>query len=79
MGKFSRAISYARLGKFDESSKDMMAVLPEMEKNLQSFADSYGIIRTEMGKVMAQMAREATALDLNEKDIDTLKKWLEEE
>jgi len=32
-----------------------------------------------MGKVMAQMAGEAAALDLNEKDIDTLKKWLEEE
>ena len=79
MAKFSRSVSYARLGKLDESSKDMMAVLPEMEKNLQSFADSYGIIRTEMGKVMAQMAGEAAALDLNEKDINTLKKWLEEE
>lgn len=81
MAKFSRSVSYARLGKFDESSKDMMAVMPQMEQNLQSFADSYGIVRTEMWKVMAQISGDAKTptLELNEKDMGTLKKWLEQE
>jgi tetratricopeptide (TPR) repeat protein len=81
MAKFCRAVSYARLGNFEESSKDMLSILPQMEENLQSFADSYGIVRTEMWKVMAQMSGEsgASPLTLNEKDISTLKKWLEQE
>jgi tetratricopeptide (TPR) repeat protein len=78
---FCRAVSYARLGKFEESSKDMLIVLPQMEENLQSFADTYGIVRTEMWKVMAQMSGEAKTptLALNEKEINTLKKWLEQD
>ena len=81
MAKFCRAVSNARLGNFEESSKDMLAVLPQMEENLQSFADIYGIVRTEMWKVMAQMSGEAQTptLDLPEKDISTLKKWLEQD
>lgn len=81
MAKFSRAVSNARLGKFEESSKDMNAVLPQMEENLQSFADTYGIVRTQMGKVMAQLSGEAGTrpLELKEKDINTLKQWLEQE
>jgi tetratricopeptide (TPR) repeat protein len=79
--KFARGVSYARLGKFEEASQDMMAVTPQMEQNLQSFADTYGIVRTEMWKVMAQISGEArtSTLELNEKDINTLKKWLEQE
>lgn len=79
--KFCRAVSNARLGKFEESSRDMMAVLPLMEQNLQNFADTYGIVRTQMWKVMAQLSGDAqtSPLSLNEKDIDTLKKWLEQE
>ena len=81
MAKFCRAVSNARLGKFDESSKDMMAVLPQMDENLQSFADTYGIVRTEMWKVMAQFSGEAITptLELPEKDMNTLKKWLKQE
>jgi tetratricopeptide (TPR) repeat protein len=81
MAKFCRAVSYARLGNSEESSKEMLSILPQMEENLQSFADTYGIVRTEMWKVMAQMSGEASTspLTLNEKDISTLKKWLEQE
>jgi len=80
MAMFCRAISNARLGKFEESSKDMMTVLPQMEENLQSFADTYGIVRTEMWKVMAQMSGEAKpSLSLNEKEIGTIKKWLDQD
>jgi tetratricopeptide (TPR) repeat protein len=81
MAKFSRAVAYARLGNFEESSKDMAAVMPQMEQSMQSFADSYGIVRTEMWKVMAQLEGEGKVptLSLKEKDIETLKKWLEKE
>jgi tetratricopeptide (TPR) repeat protein len=80
MAKFARAVSYARMDKFDESSQDMMVVMPQMEENFQSFADTYGIIRTEMWKVMEQISGEEKmpTLGLSEKDISTLKKWLEQ-
>jgi len=81
MAMFSRAVSFARLGRYDEASKDMMVVMPVMEQGLQSFTDSYGIVRTEMWKVMAQMSGEARTptLELGEKEMDTLKKWLHQE
>jgi tetratricopeptide (TPR) repeat protein len=78
--KFARAAAYARLGKFDESTNDLKAVLPQMEASAQGFASSYGILRTEMFKVMDQISGEKALPDikLSEKEIDTLKKWLEE-
>jgi len=78
---FARGVSYARLGKFEEASKDMLKVMPQMEENLQSFADSYGIVRTEMWKVMAQISGDAKTptLELGDKEMEMLKKWLQEE
>lgn len=81
MAKFSRAVAYARLGKFDESSKDMLVIIPQMEQSVQSFADSYGIIRTQMWKALAQMNGESgrSAFSLSEKEMETLEKWLKAE
>lgn len=78
MAKFARAVSYARLGKSDEASEDMMSVVPEMEANLQSFADTHGIVRTQMWKVMGQLSGEGEipALDLNEEAMNILREWL---
>jgi tetratricopeptide (TPR) repeat protein len=80
MAKFSRAVAYARMDKIEEASQDMMAVIPEMEKGLQTFSDSYGIVRTEMWKVFAQLSGERPwpTAELGEKEMETLKKWLEE-
>jgi tetratricopeptide (TPR) repeat protein len=80
MAKFSRAVAYARMDKIDEASQDMMAVIPEMEKGLQSFSDSYGILRTEMWKVLAQLSGERPwpTAELGEKEMETVKKWLKE-
>jgi hypothetical protein len=80
MAKFSRAVAYARAGKMEEASQDMMAVMPEMEKGLQSFSDSYGIVRTEMWKVLAQISGERSwpTVELGEKEMGTIKKWLKE-
>lgn len=81
MAKFARAVSYARLDKFEESSQDMKVVMPQMEENFQSFADTYGIIKTEMWKIMAQMSEETekAPLALSPKDMETLRKWLDQE
>jgi tetratricopeptide (TPR) repeat protein len=81
MAKFSRAVSLARLCRFEEASKDMQVILPYMEQNFQSFTDTYGIIRTEMWKVMAQMTDDSgqPTLGLSETEIETLKKWLGQE
>ena len=81
MAKFSRAVSLARLGRFEEASKDMRVVLPYMEQSFQSVTDTYGIIRTEMWKVIAQMTEESgqPTLGLSETEIETLKKWLGQE
>jgi tetratricopeptide (TPR) repeat protein len=78
---FSRAVSLARLSRFEEASKDMRVVLPYMEESFQSFTDTYGIIKTEMWKVMEQMTDESgqPTLGLNETEIETLKKWLGQE
>jgi tetratricopeptide (TPR) repeat protein len=81
MAKFSRAVSLARLGRFEEASKDMQVILPYMEQNFQSFTDTYGVIKTEMWKVMEQMTDESgqPTLGLNATEIETLKKWLGQE
>jgi tetratricopeptide (TPR) repeat protein len=78
---FSSAVAYARMNMTEEATTDMMHIMPQMEENLQSFADSHGIIRTQLGKVMGQLEgeRQWPTLDLGEKEMDTLKKWLKEE
>ena len=80
MAKFSRAIAYARMNKAEEASQEMMAILPLMEENIQAFADTYGIVRTEMWKVLAQLSGERPwpTVELGEKEIETIKKWLKE-
>jgi tetratricopeptide (TPR) repeat protein len=80
VAKFARATAYARLKKFEEAALDFKNVLPQMETNFQKFADTYGIIRTEMWKVIAQLGSDSLpkALQLTEEELCTLKKWLEE-
>lgn len=79
--KFARATSYARLEKFDEAAKDLRAVMPEMQANVQGFVDAHGIVRTEMWKVMAQLTgeRRQEALELSDDEMKTLQKWLSED
>jgi tetratricopeptide (TPR) repeat protein len=81
IAQFSRSVAYARLNMTEEASKDMMHIMPQMEENIQSFADSHGIIRTQLTKVMGHLDGEKPwpTLDLGEKEMDTLMKWLKEE
>jgi tetratricopeptide (TPR) repeat protein len=79
--RFSRATAYARLQRFDQAALDLRAVLPLMEANIQGVVDTYGIIRGEMWKVMEHISgdRQQSALELSDKEIHTLKKWLGDE
>ena len=79
--RFARAVSLSRLGRSDEAMEDFKKVIPAMETNLEAFADEYGIVKTEMWRVMNQLTGEAgetPALELNESEVETLKKWLGE-
>jgi tetratricopeptide (TPR) repeat protein len=79
--KFARATAYGRLGNIDGASADFKEVIPLMEESMQGFADQYGILRTQMWKVMSQLAveRETPTVQLSQNEIETLKKWLDEE
>ncbi len=79
--KFARATAHGRLGNIDESAADFKTVIPLMAENMQSFADQYGMVRTQVGKVMSQLSgeRETPAVQLNEEEMGTLKKWLDGE
>ncbi len=76
--KFARSTAYIRLNDFEKAASDMKSVLPKMQENLQIFADRYGILRTEMGKVaeLISSGRPFASLQLTEEEIETLKKWL---
>jgi tetratricopeptide (TPR) repeat protein len=78
---FARATAYAHMQKYEEAAKDLKTVLPHMEANLQGFSDTYGIIRTQLWKVMAQGSGEGSrrGLALTEEEIDILKNWLGDE
>ena len=78
---FARATAYARTERYEDAARDLKAVLPQMEANLQTFTDSYGIIRTELWKVMARVSGEGGKQDLalTPEEIETLKNWLGEE
>jgi tetratricopeptide (TPR) repeat protein len=78
--KFARATAFGRMGKIDEASADFKDIIPLMEESMQGFADQYGILRTQMWKVMAQLTgeRETPDVQLSEEEIGTLKKWLDD-
>ena len=78
--RFSRAIAYARTGELDKAMDDLRETIPVMEAGLERFADNYGIIKTEMWKVMSQFTGEGETpgLELSPEEINTIKKWLVE-
>jgi tetratricopeptide (TPR) repeat protein len=79
--RLARGICFARLGKFEEASADIRAVIPEMEANVQKFVDEHGIVRTEMWKVMNQLTgeRKTPEVDLTDGEIQILREWASRE
>jgi tetratricopeptide (TPR) repeat protein len=79
--RLARSICYSNTGRSDEAANDIRPLIPVMEENVQQFVDEYGIVRTEMWKVMAQLSgeRRTPELHLTDKEIETVKEWLGED
>ena len=62
----------------EEAAADVMKLVPQLDQNLQSFVDTYGLVRTEMWKVMAEVSgeRPRQAVEMSPEDILKLKKFL---
>ena len=77
--RFARATAYFRLEKYEEAAADIKQVMPQMETNIQEFADNYGILRTEMWNVVSKVSGEGktSGMTLSDEDIATLKRWIE--
>ncbi|MGO9379776.1 MAG: hypothetical protein ACLPN1_18910 [Dissulfurispiraceae bacterium] len=48
----ARCTAYSQLNRIDEAAADIRKLVPHLDSNLQSFVDTYGMVRTEMWKVM---------------------------
>jgi tetratricopeptide (TPR) repeat protein len=79
--KLARGVCYVNIGNFDEAAHDIRPLIPVMELNVQKFVDEYGIVRTEMWKVMAQLSGERATPEivLTDKEIETIREWIGEE
>lgn len=78
---FARGTCYAQMEMDDEAVRDIKTATSISETAMQSFADTFGIIRTHFDGVMALLSgeRRPHALELTEKETEMIKKWLEEE
>jgi tetratricopeptide (TPR) repeat protein len=76
----ARSTALSRLNRIDEAAADIRKLVPHLDSNLQSFVDTYGLVRTEMWKVMAEATGEAPrkAIEMTPEEIAKLKKFLGE-
>jgi tetratricopeptide (TPR) repeat protein len=76
----ARGTIYALLGEDEKSVLDMKTAIIQSEAQIQGFADTFGIFRTQFHKAMAHAAGEREhdpSLILSEEEIETVKKWME--
>lgn len=78
--RFARAVCYGRTGQDDRAIEDFKVVIPEMERDLEAFADVYGFVKTDMWRVMEELTGEAPtpSTSLTQEDLETIKKWAKE-
>lgn len=76
----ARSTALSRLNRIDEAAADIMKLVPQLDSNLQSFVDTYGLVRTEMWKVMAEVSSEAPrkSIQMTSEEIARFKKFLGE-
>jgi tetratricopeptide (TPR) repeat protein len=77
---FARGTAFVQLGMEDEASKDIKSALAVSETAVQSFVDTYGILRTQFDRALMMMSGEGKApgLALTEEEQAKLRKWIEE-
>ncbi|MEK6775675.1 MAG: tetratricopeptide repeat protein [bacterium] len=75
----ARGTLYGLIGEEEKSAKDMKTAIMKSETEIQRFADTSGIIRTQFHSVMAHLSGEGPhvpALSLSEEEIATVKRWI---
>ncbi len=78
---FARGTAYAQTGNEYEASRNLKTAMTFSEAMIQSFADHYGMFRTQFDKALAFMTGGdiPPSMSLTREEIKTLKKWLDEE
>ncbi len=76
----ARAISFSKLGEHEKADKDFKEALMLSEVNIQGFADSNNILRTQFDKVLAIYEGDSRpyTISLTDEEIDSLKKFVTE-
>ena len=74
----ARGTAYSLLNRIEEAAADIRKLVPQLDQNLQSFVDTYGLIKTEMWKVMAEVSGEVPkkAIEMTPEEIEKFKKFL---
>lgn len=75
----ARGTVYGLLGEDEKSARDMKTAIIQSETEIQGFADTFGVLRTQFNKAMAHMTGERghdSTLELTEEEIEQVKKWI---
>ena len=74
----ARSTALSLLNRTDEAAADIGKLVPHLDSNLQSFVDTYGLVRTEMWKVIAEVTGEMPkkAIEMTPDEIEKLKRFL---
>lgn len=73
---FARGVSYVNMGKGEEGSKDIKRAMAYAAAAMQGFSDMHGW-RTQLDKAIAVMeGKREEEVELTEREIEALKKWL---
>ncbi len=74
----ARGTAFSLLNRIDEAAADIRKLVPQLDSSLQSFVDTYGLVRTEMWKVMAEVSGEVPmkAIEMTHEEIEKFKRFL---
>ncbi len=74
----ARGTAFSLLNRMEEAASDIRKLIPYLNSDMQSFVDTYGFVRPEMWKVMAEVSSEVpkTTIKMTPDEIKKLKKFL---
>ncbi len=81
-GHFARGTLYGLMGEDEKSAMDMKTAIIKSEAEVQGFADSFGILRTQFTKAMAHLSGEREhdpSVSLTPEEMEQIKGWLAED
>ena len=77
---FARGSAYVQTGNKLEAARNIKTAITLSEANLQGFADTVGLFRTQFDKAMAVMAdrEKIPGMTLTEDELKKVRRWLDE-